>query len=149
MKARSERGAELGVPKGAAIYGDLEDVRVSRAVWIVDEEEDAMRVHAGDLQAVLDAGEGLLVRYVVFPGEGDLDAMAAAYAEGFGELGRGMNEAGAVMVDDEDKSIVSLTVWRDQGALDAFLGHAGFAAAKEKLAPHTSGEPRAENLKVI
>lgn len=109
-----------------------------------------MRVHAGDLQHLLDAGApGMLVRYVVFPGGDDLDAMAAAYAEGLYALGKGMNEAAALMVDDEARSIVSITVWRDQSALDAFLSHEGFAHAKDKLEPHAAGAPHAENLKVI
>ena len=151
MKVRSERGAEIGVPKGAAIYGDLDDVRMSRAVWVVDEEDsEGMRVRAGDFQRVLDVGApGMVVRYVTFPAGEDLEALATAYTEGFGVLGQGLNEAAALLVNDEERSVVSLTVWRDRAALDTFLAHEGFVHAGQRLAPYSAGEPRAENLRVL
>lgn len=128
------------------VVEDLDQPGTFRTLELI---ADGLPVRDGDLAAVLDdVRNGMLFRYVVFPASGELEDLAGAYLAGFGALAAPLCLSRAVLLDAAANQLISLSTWRDAGALQEFLEHSDFEAARARIGPHVAGPPESESLRV-
>lgn len=146
MRLKTHRGVELERQPGAALFRDVNEQDMLRAIWLVDEQADSLETD-GDVAGLLEAARGdVLFRFVQFSAADDLAALVQAYHDGFGRLVDDLALAKALAIDPESRAMVSMSVWKDRATLDRFLEHDGFVPAQAAVMGLLARPPVAETL---